>query len=50
MQHPHEVDSVLAVLGTREIVVYERDLRRPLRADGEAGQTVVASRAFRKFV
>ena len=33
---------VLAVLGTREIVVYERDLRRPLRADGEAGQTVVA--------
>jgi len=42
LQHPHEVDSVLAVLGTREIVVYERDLRRPLRADGEAGQTVVA--------
>jgi hypothetical protein len=37
------VDRVLAVLGTREIVVYERDLRRPLGADGEAGPTAVAS-------
>ena len=42
MQHPHEVDMVLAVLGTREIVVYERDLGRPLGADGEAGPTAVA--------
>ena len=40
MQHPHEVDMVLAVLDTQEIMVYERDLRRPLVADGEAGQTV----------
>ena len=42
MQHPHEVDMVLAVLDTQEIMVYERDLRRPLVADGEAGQTAVA--------
>ena len=34
MQHPHEVDMVLAVLDTREILVYG--------ADGEAGQTAVA--------
>jgi hypothetical protein len=43
LQHPHEVDRVLAVLDTREIVVYGRDLGRPLEADGEAGQTTVAS-------
>jgi len=48
MQHPHEVDRVLAVLGTREIVVYERDLRRPLGADGEAGQTAVARIPIRR--
>ena len=42
MQHPHEVDMVLAILDTREIVVYGRDLRRPLGADGEAGPTAVA--------
>jgi hypothetical protein len=34
---------VLAVLDTREIVVYGRDLGRPLEADGEAGPTAVAS-------
>ena len=39
MQLPHEVDIVLAVLDTREMVVYGRDLRRPLMADGEEGQT-----------
>jgi hypothetical protein len=33
---------VLAVLDTREMVVYGRDLQRPLGADGEAGQTAVA--------
>src|SRR5215510_16166404 len=42
MQHPHEVDMVLAVLDTREMVVYGRDLRRPLVADGEDVQTAVA--------
>ena len=42
MQHPHEVDIVLAVLDTREIVVYGRDLLRPMVADGEEGQTSVA--------
>jgi hypothetical protein len=42
MQHPHEVDMVLAVLDTREIIVYGRDLRRPLVADGEDVQTSVA--------
>src|SRR2546430_10151716 len=42
MQHPHEVDMVLAVLDTREIIVYGRDLRRPLGADGEDVQTSVA--------
>ena len=42
MQHPHEVDMVLAVLDTRESVVYGRDLRRPLVADGEAVPTAVA--------
>ena len=38
MQHPHEVDIVLAVLDTREMVVYGPDLPRPLGADGEAMQ------------
>jgi hypothetical protein len=33
---------VLAVLDTREIIVYGRDLRRPLAADGEDVQTSVA--------
>jgi hypothetical protein len=42
MQHPHEVDIVLAVLDTREMVVYGRDLLRPLVTDGEEGQTAVA--------
>src|SRR5688500_12421455 len=32
MQHPHEVDMVLAILDTQEIMVYGRDLRRPLVA------------------
>ena len=26
MQHPHEVDMVLAILDTQEIMVYGRDL------------------------
>ena len=43
MQHPHEVDMVLAVLDTREIMVYGRDLWCPLGADGEEGQPAVAS-------
>ena len=42
MQHPHEVDMVLAVLDTREIVVYGRDVVRPLVADGEVVPTAVA--------
>jgi hypothetical protein len=42
MQHPHEVDIVLAVLDTREIVVYGRDLLRPIVADGKDVQTAVA--------
>ena len=42
MQHPHEVDIVLAVLGTKEIAVYGRDLLRHMVADGEAQQTSVA--------
>ena len=42
MQHPHEVDMVLAVLDIQEILVYGRDLRRPLVADGEDVQTAVA--------
>jgi hypothetical protein len=42
MQHPHEVDIVLAVLDTQEIMVYGRDLLRPMAADGEEGQTAVA--------
>jgi hypothetical protein len=42
MQHSHEVDMVLAVLDTREIVVYGRDVVRPLVADGEAVPTAVA--------
>ena len=43
MQHPHEVDMVLEVLDTREMMVYGRDLRRPVVADGEDVQTAVAS-------
>jgi len=42
MQHPHELDIVLAVLGTEEIAVYGRDLLRHIVADGEAVQTSVA--------
>ena len=42
MQHPHEVDMVLAILDTQEIMVYGRDLLRPLVADGGEGQTAVA--------
>jgi len=42
MQHPHEIDIVLAVLGTKEIAVYGRDLLRHIGADGEAVQTSVA--------
>ena len=38
MQHPHEVDIVLAVLDTREMVVYGRDLRRPLGPMGRQGR------------
>ena len=34
---------VLAVLDTQEMMVDGRDLRRPLGADGEAGQMSVAS-------
>jgi hypothetical protein len=43
MQHPHEVERVLAVLDTWEIVVYGLDVVRPLGADGEAGPPAVAS-------
>jgi hypothetical protein len=39
---------VLAVLDTREIVVYGRDLRHPKVADGEEGQTVVARIPIRR--
>ena len=42
MQHPHEVDRVLAVLDTREIVVYGLDVVRPLGADEKAGPPAVA--------
>jgi len=42
MQHPHEVDMVLAVLDTREMVVYGPDLPRPLGTDGEAMPMAVA--------
>ena len=42
MQHPHEVDMVLAILDTQEIMVYGRDLRRPLVADGEDVPAAVA--------
>ena len=42
MQHPHEVDMVLAILDTQEIMVYGRDLLRPLVADGEDVPTAVA--------
>jgi hypothetical protein len=42
MQHPHEVDMVLAILDTQEIMVYGRDLLRPMMADGEDVPTSVA--------
>ena len=42
MQHPHEVDIVLAVLDTQEIVVYGSDLLRHSVADGEEVQAAVA--------
>ena len=42
MQHPHEVDVVLAILDTQEIMVYGRDLLRPRVADGEDVPTAVA--------
>ena len=42
MQHPHEVDIVLAVLDSQEIVVYGRDLLRHSVADGEEVQASVA--------
>ena len=42
MQHPHEVDMVLAILDTQEIMVYGRAPLRPLGADGEAVPTAVA--------
>jgi hypothetical protein len=42
MQHPHEVDIVLAILDTQEMMVYGRDLRQPRVADGEDVQTAVA--------
>jgi hypothetical protein len=42
MQHPHEVDVVLAILDTQEIMVYGRDLLRPIVADGEDVPTAVA--------
>jgi hypothetical protein len=48
MQHPHEVDRVLAILDTQEIMVYGRDLRRPLVADGEDVPTSVARIPIRR--
>jgi hypothetical protein len=42
MQHPHEVDMVLAILDTQEIVVYGHDLRRQSVADGEKVPASVA--------
>jgi hypothetical protein len=48
LQHPHEVESVLAVLDTREMVVYGRDLLRHMVADGEEGPTSVASIPMRR--
>jgi hypothetical protein len=48
MQHPHEVDIVLAVLDTREMVVYGRDLLRPMVADVEAVPTAVARIPIRR--
>ena len=43
MQHPHEVDVVLAILDTQEMMVYGRDLLRPRVAAGEDVPTAVAS-------
>ena len=42
MQHPHEVEIVLAVLDTQEIVVYGSDLLHQCVAEGEAVQASVA--------
>jgi hypothetical protein len=42
------VDRVLAVLDTQEMMVYGRDLRRPLVADGEDVQTAVARLPIRR--
>jgi hypothetical protein len=42
MQHPHEVDMVLAVLDSREMAVYGRDLLRHIVADEEEVQASVA--------
>jgi hypothetical protein len=42
MQDPHEVDIVLAILDTREIVVYGHDLLRHGVAEGEEVQAAVA--------
>ena len=40
MQHPHEVDIVLAVLDSREITVYGSDLLRHMVADEEVQASV----------
>ena len=42
MQHPHEVDIVKAVLGSKEIVVYGEDLLAHIVADGETTRAMVA--------
>jgi hypothetical protein len=42
MEHPHEVDIVLAVLGTQEIAVYGSDQLRQSVADGEPMQMRIA--------
>ena len=42
MQHTEEVDMILAVLGSQEMVVYRSALLRPMRADGEEEQMHVA--------
>jgi hypothetical protein len=42
MEHPHEVDIVLAVLGTDEIAVYGNALLHHIVADGESVQVSVA--------
>jgi len=42
MQHTEEVEMILAVLGSQEMVVYGSALLRHRRADGEEVQTHVA--------